>query len=67
MSDTKELIRLSLLSENDDEVFAACRALGENEEIKKIDFRTDLINELENINDKQRQEIIIKLTDLTTL
>ena len=64
LPDTRELIRLSLLSENDDEVFAACRTLVDNEEIKKIDFRSDLINELENISDRQRQETIIKLTGL---
>ena len=61
---TKELITLSLLSKNDDEIFAACRTLVNNEEIKKIDFRADLINELENIGDKQRQETVIKLTGL---
>lgn len=64
LPDTKELITLSLLSENDDEVFAACKTLVDNEEIKKIDFRSDLINELENIGDRQRQETVIKLTGL---
>ena len=64
LPDTKELIKLSLLSENDDEIFAACRTLVDNEEIKKIDFRADLINELENIGDRQRQETVIKLTGL---
>ena len=64
LPDTKELITLSLLSENDDEVFAACRTLVDNEEIKKIDFRADLINELENIGDTQRQKTIIRLTGL---
>lgn len=64
LPDTRELIRLSLLSKNDDEVFAACRTLVDNEEIKKIDFRADLINELENISDRQRQKTIIKLTGL---
>lgn len=64
LPDTKELITLSLFSENDDEVFAACRTLVDNEEIKKIDFRADLINVLENIGDIQRQETVIKLTGL---
>lgn len=64
LPDTKELIKLSLLSENDDEVFAACRTLVDNEEIKKIDFRVPLINELENNDDRQRQETVIKLTGL---
>lgn len=64
LPDTKELIRLSLFSKNDDEVFAACRTLVDNEEIKKMDFRADLISELENINDKLRQERIINLTGL---
>ena len=36
----------------------------DNERIKKIDFRADLINELENIGDRQRQETVIKLTGL---
>ena len=64
LPDRKELITLSLLSENDDEVFAACRTMLDNERIKKIDFRADLINELENIGDRQRQETVIKLTGL---
>ena len=61
---TKQLIKLSLFSEHDDEVFAACRTLADNEETKNIDFRSDLINALENIDDKQRQEKVIKLTGL---
>lgn len=64
LPDTKQLIRLSLFSESDDEVFAACRTLVDNEEIKKIDFRAALIYELENIHDRERQEKVIKLTDL---
>jgi hypothetical protein len=64
LPDTKQLINLSLFSESDDEIFAACRTLVDQEEIKKIDFRADLIYGLENINDKQRQEKVIKLTGL---
>ncbi len=44
--------------------FAARRTLVDNEETKSIDFRADLINELENIGDRQRQETVIKLTGL---
>ncbi len=32
--------------------FAARRTLVDNEETKSIDFRADLINELENIGDR---------------
>jgi len=64
LPDTKELISLSLFSESDDEVFAACRTLVDNEQSRKIDFRADLINALENIVNSQRQEKVIKLTGL---
>jgi hypothetical protein len=62
--DTKQLIQLSITSLNDDEVFAACRTLVDNEATKKFEFRADLINELERIDDKQRQQKIISLTGL---
>lgn len=64
LPDTKQLIKLSLFSNNDDEVFAACRTLVDNEQIKKIDFRADLINALENIDDMGRQKKVIELTGL---
>jgi len=64
LPDTKRLIQLSLLSENDDEVFAACRTLVDNELTKKIDFRSDLIHELEHIDDNQRRQRIVELTTL---
>jgi len=64
LPDTKQLIELSFFSEHEDEVFAACRTLADNEVIKSIDFRSDLINALENIDDKQRQEKVIKFTGL---
>ena len=64
LPDTQQLIRLSLFSQNDDEVFATCRTLVDNEQTKKIDFRADLINALENIADSQRQKKVIALTGL---
>jgi len=64
LPDKVQLIELALFSESEDEVFAACRTLTDNEEILKIDFREDLINRLENINDNQRQNRVIKLTGL---
>ena len=64
LPDTKELINLPLFSEKDDEVFAACRTLIDNEEIKKVDFRAELIEQLENIKDIQRQKKIIEFTGL---
>ena len=65
--DKDQLIDLALFSENEDEVFAACKTLIDNEEIKKIDFREDLINRLEKINDNQRQERVIGLTELDSV
>jgi len=65
--DKVQLIDLALFSENEDEVFAACKTLIDNEEIKKIDFREDLINRLEKINDNQRQERVIGLTGLDSV
>lgn len=64
LPDTQQLIRLSLYSQSDDEVFAACCTLVDNEQTKKIDFRADLINALENIADNQRQKKVIALTGL---
>ncbi len=64
LPDTKQLINLSLSSENDDEIFAACRTLVDNEQTQKMDFRADLIHALENISGRQRLERIIKLTEL---
>jgi hypothetical protein len=61
---TTKLIDISLQTENEDEVFAACRTLVNNEELKKNDFRSDLINRLEDLKNKERQKRIIELTGL---
>jgi hypothetical protein len=66
LPDTIQLIDIALFSDRDDEIFAACRILTDNEEIKNIDFRETLINRLEGIKDNFRQEKIIKLTGLDT-
>ena len=64
LPDTIQLIEIALFSDRDDEIFAACRTLTDNEEIKKIDFRGTLIDRLESITDNLRQEKVIKLTGL---
>jgi hypothetical protein len=64
LPDTIQLIDIALFSDRDDEIFAACRTLTDNEEIKKIDFRETLVNRLESIKDNLRQEKVIKLTGL---
>lgn len=63
---TDKLIELALYSSYDDEVFAACRTLTDNEEIRKDDFRLTLIERLENLNNKSRQKKIIELTGLSS-
>jgi hypothetical protein len=63
---TDKLIGLALYSDNDDEVFAACRTLTDNEEIRKQDFRLTLIERLESLNNKSRQRKIIELTGLAS-
>ena len=63
---TDKLIELAIFSGNDDEVFAACRTLTDNEEIRKQDFRLALIERLENLNNKIRQRKIIELTGLAS-
>jgi len=35
-----------------------------NEQLKKLDFRADLINRLEDLKNKERQKRIIELTGL---
>lgn len=63
---TDKLIDLALYSDNDDEVFAACRTLTDNEEIRKQDFRLALIGKLENLNNQSRQKKVIELTGLSS-
>ena len=67
LPDTIRLIDIALFSDRDDEIFAACRTLTDNEEIKKIDFRETLVSRLENIKDNLRQETVIKLTGLDSV
>lgn len=63
---TDKLIDLALYSDSDDEVFAACRTLTDNEEIRKQDFRLTLIERLENLINKSRQKKVIELTRLSS-
>ncbi|MBB6325271.1 hypothetical protein FHS59_000886 [Algoriphagus iocasae] len=62
--DTNKLIDIALQTENEDEVFAACRTLVNYEQLKNIDFRSDLINRLEDLKNKERRKRIIELTGL---
>ena len=63
---TDKLIDLALHSYSDDEVFAACRTLTDNEEIRKQDFRLALIERLEKLNNNIRQKKVIELTGLSS-
>ena len=63
---TGKLIDIAIHSENEDEVFAACRTLTDNEEFRKQDFRLELIDKLENLLDKDRQKKVIELTTLSS-
>src|SRR5690606_31717366 len=63
---TEKLIDIAIHSESEDEVFAACRTMTDNEELRKQDFRLALIDNLETILDKDRQGKIIELTGLTS-
>jgi hypothetical protein len=64
LPDTEKLIDIVITSKYDDEVFAASRALVENENIKGTEFRLTLINKLEQLNDKSKQISIIEYTGL---
>jgi hypothetical protein len=61
---TNELINIAIKSDLDDEVYAACCTLIDFEESKKQEFRFELIDHLENIDDYSRQKQIIELTKL---
>jgi hypothetical protein len=63
---TDKLIDIAIHSESEDEVFAACRTLTDNEELRKQDFRLALIDKLEGLLDKDRQEKVIQLTGLSS-
>ncbi len=62
--ETDKLIEIALTSDKEDEVFAACRTLVNNEKIDNQDFRKTLINKLELISDSSRQRKVIKSADL---
>jgi hypothetical protein len=62
--ETEKLVDLIVTSEHDDEIFAACRTLVENEEIRKLDFRLNLIARLEQLTDKSKLISIIEYTGL---
>lgn len=62
--ETEKLIEIALTSDKEDEVFAACRTLVNNEQIENQEFRKSLINQLELISDSSRQEKVIKSADL---
>jgi len=63
---TDKLIDIAIQSENEDEVFAACRTLTDNEELRKQDFRLALIDKLEVVLDKERNKKVIELTGLSS-
>jgi hypothetical protein len=63
---TDKLIDIAIHSEIEDEVFAACRTLTDNEESRKQDFRLALIDKLEVLLDKDRQKKVIELTGLSS-
>ncbi len=64
---TDKLIDIAIHSENEDEVFAACLTLTDNEELRKQDFRIALIDKLEVLQDKDRQKKVVELTGLSSL
>jgi hypothetical protein len=66
LPDTNRLIEIALSSGSEDEVFAACRTLTDNEETQKKEFRAELIERLEKIADKRRQAEVVKLTNLNS-
>ncbi|RZL36404.1 MAG: hypothetical protein EOP00_29525 [Pedobacter sp.] len=61
---TDKLIELALHSDNEDEVFAACLTLINNEQNRNQEFRSSLINKLENLESFNRQKKIIEFTGL---
>ncbi len=63
---TDKLIDIAIHSEHEDEVFAACRTLTNNEELHKQDFRAALLDKLEGLIDKGRQKMVIELTGLSS-
>lgn len=63
---TDKLIDITIYSNSEDEVFAACRTLAYNEEIKNQDFRLELIERLEKLSINERQKKIIELTGLSS-
>ena len=63
---TDKLIDIALHSEFEDEVFAACLTLIDNEALKKEDFRMSLVDKLEKINNINRQKTVIELTGLSS-
>jgi hypothetical protein len=64
LPDTIGIINIAILTENDDELFGACRTLTENEKINGTDFRINLIDRLEKLDNKKKINQIIKLTNL---
>lgn len=64
MPDSKQLIEIAISTKFEDELFAACRVLTENEKVEQEEFRSLLIGQLEKITDKKRQKRIIELTGL---
>jgi hypothetical protein len=60
----KKLIEIAINAKDEDEVFAACYTLTQNEENDKTEFRLELITELEKISDRIRQQKIVKFTSL---
>lgn len=63
---TYKLIDIAINSESEDKVFAACRTLTDNEELRKVEFRLELIDKLEVLLDKDRQKKIIELIGLSS-
>lgn len=63
---TEKLIDIAIQSENEDEIFAACLTLTDNELFRKQDFRLALIDKLETLRDKNRQKKVIELSGLSS-
>jgi len=64
---TDKLIDITLYSDCEDEVFAACRTLADDEEIRKQDFRLVLIERLEKLSNNERRKKILNLLDFPRL
>jgi hypothetical protein len=63
---TEELLNIVINSECENEVETGCLILVDNEEIRKTEFRLELIQKLEKKTDQKRLKTIIDKTNLTS-